>query len=87
VPVGLLAGVACGEGGAVSKPASPITAQWCVELNCRCPKCEEYVNLLDTPDFWDGRKLDIPEHGTDNSDNVEVQCPKCYHEFEVCCEW
>ena len=66
---------------------APCSAQWAVELNCDCPKCGEYVNLLDAPDFWDGRTLDIPEHGTENSNNLEVVCPECGHEFKVCCEW
>jgi len=66
---------------------SSIEAQWEVELNCHCPKCGEYVNLLDYPDFWDGRKLDIPEHDTKYSDNLEVNCPECDHAFEVCCVW
>ena len=62
-------------------------AFWSVELNCECPKCGEYVNLLDAPDFWEDRTLDIPEHGTENSNNLEVQCPVCDHEFKVCCGW
>ena len=62
-----------------------VTATWIVELNCHCPNCEEYVNLLDYADFWDGRKLEIPEHGTDRSKDVEAQCPKCDHEFSVDC--
>lgn len=66
---------------------SSIQAQWVVELNCDCPKCGEFVNLLDAPDFWDGRRLEIPEYDTENSDNLEVVCPECYHEFEVCCVW
>ena len=67
--------------------AAPCSASWHVSLDCDCPKCGEYVNLLDAPDFWDGRALDIPEHGTENSNNLEVQCPECGHEFKVCCEW
>jgi transcription initiation factor IIE alpha subunit len=66
---------------------APCSARWAVELNCDCPKCGEYVNLLDAPDFWDGRTLDIPEHGTENSNNLEVVCPECGHEFKVCCQW
>lgn len=62
-------------------------AQWSVSLDCECPKCKELVNLLDAPDFWDGRNLEIPEHDTENSNNLEVSCPECSHEFEVCCEW
>lgn len=64
-----------------------VKAGWNVELNCDCPKCEQYVNLLDEPDFWDCRQLDITEHDTERSDNIEVFCPVCGHEFEVCCEY
>lgn len=67
--------------------AAPCSASWHVSLDCDCPKCGEYVNLLDAPDFWDGRTLDIPEHGTEQSNNLEVQCPECGHKFKVCCEW
>lgn len=62
-----------------------IEADWCVELNATCPGCEAYVNLLDAPDFWDGRRLEIAEHGTDRSRNIEVVCPKCEREFRVHC--
>ena len=64
-----------------------VAATWTVELNCDCPACGEYVNLLDAPDFWDGRKLEIAEHGTDRSKNVAVVCPECGHEFRVDCQW
>ena len=71
-----------------TKPPASILAQWSVSLDCKCPKCNETVNLLDAPDFWDGLSdLDIPEHNTDRSNNLEVVCPECYHEFEVCCTW
>ena len=66
---------------------APVSAQWDVELWTTCPACEEWVDLLDDPDFWDGRELGIPEHGTENSDNLEVECPRCGHKFRVCCEW
>ena len=58
-------------------------ATWTVTLNCDCPACKEYVDLLNYSDFWDGRKLDIPEHGTDRTKNVEVVCPECNHDFTV----
>jgi len=64
-----------------------VTATWVVELNCTCPKCGEDVDLLDYADFWDGRQLDVPEHGTDRSKGVEVMCPDCGHEFAVDCEY
>ena len=68
------------------RPA-PHSAQWTVSLDADCPKCGENVNLLDAPDFWDGRQLDIPEHGTENSDNLDVTCPECGHDFKACCQW
>ena len=70
-----------------TKAQYPLIANWSVGLHCECPKCGEFVNLLDAPDFWHSHTLDIPEHGTENSNNLEVACPECGHEFHVCCEW
>ena len=64
-----------------------VTALWRIELNCTCPNCNEYVNLLDCCDFWDGIKLEIGENNTYRSRNIEVICPDCDHEFEVDCDY
>lgn len=64
-----------------------IEARWVVELNCECPGCGENVDLLELPDFWDGRDLALAENRTERSDNLEVECPECGHEFNVCCVW
>lgn len=64
-----------------------VKATWSVSLDCECPGCEDQVNLLDYPDFWDGRSLVIPEHHTKRSSDVEVVCPECGHEFYVDCEY
>jgi Zn finger protein HypA/HybF involved in hydrogenase expression len=64
-----------------------VTAIWTVELNCTCPNCDKSVDLLDYPDFWDCRHLDIAENGTERSKNVDVICPECDHEFTVDCEY
>ena len=69
------------------KYKAPVDATWQVQLMCDCPRCGEYVDLLDAPDFWDGRRLDIPEHGTERSRNVDVFCPECHHGFYVNCCW
>ena len=74
------------SGGEVA-PVKNEIAIWTVELNCRCPKCDDYVNLLDAADFWDGRQLDVPEHHTERSNNLEVVCPACDHEFLVDCDY
>lgn len=63
------------------------TAGWSISLNCDCPKCEEYVDLLDDSDFWDGRGLEVAEHDTERSRDVEVVCPKCGYEFTVDLEY
>lgn len=63
-----------------------VAATWTIELNCDCPKCGEYVDLLTHSDFWDGRKdLALGEHSTKRADRLPVACPECNHEFEVEC--
>lgn len=64
-----------------------VAATWSIELNCDCPKCGEYVDLLTAADFWDGRELDLGEHGTERADKLPVYCPECGHEFEVECAY
>lgn len=67
---------------------SEIMAQWDVSLDCRCPECHQWVDLLDYSDFWDGKqKLAIIEHDTERADNLEVVCPECNHNFSVCCTY
>jgi predicted RNA-binding Zn-ribbon protein involved in translation (DUF1610 family) len=64
------------------------TATWHASLDCDCPKCGEYVDLLKYPDFWDGRSmLEVAEHGTPATKDMEVVCPECGAEFTVDCEW
>ncbi len=60
-----------------------ITATWVVRLDCKCPSCNEQVDLLDDVDFWDGLKLGLDEHVTNRSEGVDVTCPKCGNDFEV----
>jgi phage FluMu protein Com len=63
-------------------------ATWDISLNCECPKCKEFVDLLRAQDFWcDHERLMPVENGTERSNNLEVSCPECNHEFEVCCEY
>jgi hypothetical protein len=69
------------------KPASTINAVWSIELNAYCPACGEYVDLVKDECFWEGGRIDAAEHGTARSNHLEVQCPECRHEFEVCCSW
>lgn len=66
---------------------SEIKASWSAGLYCDCPYCKQSVDLLDAPDFWDGRTIEIAEHNTKATKDMEVVCPECDHEFEVDCEW
>lgn len=62
-------------------------ATWSLSLNCDCPACDEYVDLMDMDDFWCDRNLQACESGTPKSRNVEVICPECRHEFKVDLEY
>lgn len=64
-----------------------ITATRHASLDCECPGCNEYVNLLEYADFWDGRHIEVAEHGTPATTGMEVVCPECRHEFTVDCAW
>lgn len=68
-----------------SKPT--YTAVWSCSLIAECPACKETVDLLEYPDFWDGRSLDFIEHDTERSRDIEVICPDYGHEFQVDLEW
>ena len=38
--------------------------------------------------FWDDHEgLSPVEHGTERANNLEVICPECQHDFQVCCEY
>ncbi len=64
------------------------TADWTLELNCDCPHCKEYVNLLDFGDFWDQQSgLEACEHGTERTKKLEVHCPSCRQDFTVECQY
>lgn len=65
---------------------SEIKAQWAIELNCVCPGCEKYVDLIEEDDFWVERGIKVGENGTRRTSDMLVVCPSCHHEFEVDCE-
>lgn len=67
--------------------SNKVIATWIVELNCECPNCNGDVDLTDYPDFWIESEFEIAEHGTENSRDVKVVCPKCAHEFKVDLEY
>ena len=48
-------------GGPVDRDVGHATVQatWHAELTCDCPACGQYVDLLEYPDFWDGRKVEV----------------------------
>jgi hypothetical protein len=68
-----------------SMEVNMIEAQWELNLWADCPSCTKNVDLLDYTDFWDCRDLDACENGTNRSNDVDVICPLCGHEFKVKC--
>lgn len=56
---------------------------WNISLDTECPHCGEAVNLLEHSEFWLGRELDVGEHGTERSTDIEVVCPECNEEFKT----
>ena len=63
-------------------------ALWVVHLFAECPHCYEDVDLLDHPEFWDAHgNLEMGEHGTDGSTDLEVDCPECNASFFVTLEY
>lgn len=63
---------------------SETKAQWSASLDCECPHCKEYVNLLEYADFWQGRRtLNVADRVSD----LDVTCPECGEDFLVDCEW
>lgn len=63
------------------------TATWHASLDCECPICHEDVDLMEYTDFWDGRTIQIAEHDTPATTDMEVTCPNCGEDFKVTCEW
>ena len=63
------------------------TAQWSISLDCDCPHCKEYVDLLDDTEFWHDAEFQPIEHNTEKSRNVTVYCPNCGEEFLVDLEY
>lgn len=60
------------------------SATWIIQLETTCPFCHHEVDLLDDPDFFDGRsRLQVGEHETIESRDLEVCCPMCSEEFSV----
>lgn len=62
---------------------SEIIATWEIQLNCTCPNCGTYLDLLELPDFWDGKTFEVAEWDTKRTRGVKVYCEQCGHEFKV----
>lgn len=66
------------------KKAKKINATWDISLNCNCPECDKYVDLVDLPDFWNFHDcINAGESGTRFSRDVGVICPECNAYFKA----
>tara|TARA_R110002126_G_scaffold169083_1_gene317633 strand:- start:227 stop:433 length:207 start_codon:yes stop_codon:yes gene_type:complete len=66
--------------------SEPVIATWSLSLYAKCPYCREVSDILDDGDFWIDAGIDAMEVETKRSNNLEVVCPECDHEFMACCE-
>ena len=65
-----------------------VWAMWHCELNCNCPHCGQFVDLLKYEDFWDGRSgVQVCEQGTEQTTKTDVTCPECRKEFVASFEY
>lgn len=58
-------------------------AYWRIELETRCPKCKTELDLFSFSSFCLEHEIQVGEHDTDSSRNLETFCPHCEHEFKV----
>lgn len=58
-----------------------VYADWSPVLICKCPHCNEYVDLVSHPNFWENCN-DWILIGRPRED-LEVVCPLCSSKFEV----
>jgi hypothetical protein len=61
-------------------------AEWHLQLNCVCPHCDKWVDLLEDEGFWHS-EVEVCEHGTARSRKVLVKCPSCRKDFTVECHY
>ena len=60
-----------------------IEACWSISLDCKCPKCDEDVDLMDDDNFWENNRIECCEHGTEKSRGIDAYCEDCEYEFKV----
>ena len=54
-----------------------VTATWHIKLLYECPHCEEIVDIMDDWECYIVQELEFGEHDTDESRNIEYECPMC----------
>lgn len=64
----------------------PVLANWNFTLDVSCPACGECVDVTTIQSFFDDKELGYGEYGTENSTNIDAECPLCAHDFKITCE-
>lgn len=62
-----------------------IKAEWKITLECVCPHCCKTVDIFD--DVCVYGRLEVGEHDTKRSRDIDVVCPKCRVDFTIDCEY
>ena len=60
-------------------------AVWSLSLDCYCPICNEEVDLLAHPDFFEKNEIQVCEQGTTKTRGMKANCPICGYEIVVDC--
>lgn len=55
-------------------------AWWHVSLDVDCPKCQQYIDILQTDEYLCGDGFNIESA---NDIDFEAKCPECGHEFLI----
>lgn len=65
------------------KTLKKVAVSWNIRVDCECPHCEHYFDLLSVDgDFWE--QLSGIEAGEAKFDmDCEWECPKCGKEFII----
>lgn len=58
-------------------------ATWDISLVCECPECNDIFDIFNEFDIIQVKDIEIGEHGTNKTTNIEITCPECGSEFLV----
>ncbi len=58
-------------------------AEWTIELNIECTKCDESFDYLETDEYKCGGFESLKHVESDDKANIKVKCPECGEDLLV----